>query len=305
MGRTSKRLLIGASSPVGYFYEYDRVKIHGKPAPILETPLSYCLLYDEIWFLSRKVCPHNMENLSFVHFVDEDLMPKGLPLDFAKDQNLNPFGEFPWESWKDVIKRTIGLRWSYDNHSSNMQFGELRMTPTPGNYLNLLVDRYVAAMHEMDLVENSANLFWSQEVDNVQLKLSISEKLLTSSIVSLQTINGPWHPEIHNLREDSLLKKYRQKIQDVSVNEINDVDKRIGELSKEFEKISLKIVSEQFETTGLFTGTAMFLVGLIPTIGNIIGGGQVLNDIYSNIKLREQKGWVGFLGRAKSSLTEL
>ena len=69
-------------------------------------------------------------------------------------------------------------------------FGELSLTPTPGNYLNMLVDRFVAASHNMDLVENSVNTIWSQEVDHEQLKLSVSEKLLTSAITSLQTIDG-------------------------------------------------------------------------------------------------------------------
>ena len=61
--QTSKKLLIGVSSPVGYFYA--RASEKGRPAPILETPLSYFLLYDEIWFFSRKICPYNMERLDF------------------------------------------------------------------------------------------------------------------------------------------------------------------------------------------------------------------------------------------------
>jgi hypothetical protein len=303
MGKVNKRLLIGASSPLGYFYGFDREKLHGKPAPILESPLSYSLLYDEIWFLNRKVCPHNMENLDFVHFVDEDLMPEGLPKDFFNTVESNPFGQFPWENWKESIKNTIGLRWNFDNHSRSTKFGELLLTPTPGNYQNLVIDRYIATTHGMDLVENSANSIWSQKVDKDQLQLSVSEKLLVSPIISLQTIDGPWHPEIANLREDSLLKKYRQKIQTVTIDEISEIDKRVGELSKEFEKISSKIVTQHFETNGLFVSAAMFLIGLIPVLGNIAGGGQVLKDIHDKIKLREEKGWVGFLGKAKQSLS--
>ena len=116
-------------------------------------------------------------------------MPDGLPKDFSNGINQNPFGQFPWESWKENINNTIGLRWSYDNHSRGLRFGELSLTPTPGNYLNMLVDRFVAASHNMDLVENSVNTIWSQEVDQEQLKLSVSDKLLTSAITSLQTID--------------------------------------------------------------------------------------------------------------------
>lgn len=71
----TSRVLIGVSSPLGYFYL--RADEKGRPAPILESPLSYGLLYDEVWFLSRKLCPYNMEKLDFVNFVDEDLCPEG------------------------------------------------------------------------------------------------------------------------------------------------------------------------------------------------------------------------------------
>ena len=300
--KTNKRLLIGASSPLGYFYGFDREAKYGKPSPILESPFSYCLLYDEIWFLTRKVCPPDMEGLDFVHFVDEELMPEGLPADFSDNDKQSPFGDFPWESWKNSISNTIGLRWSYDNHSRGTLFGELRITPTPGNYLNLLVDRYVSTKFDMDLVENSANAVWSQQIDQSELKLSLSEKLFTSSISSLQTIDGPWHPEIGNLREDSLLKKYRKKIQDTSLQDISEVDKRVGELSREFERISSKIVSEHLETTGLFKSAAMFLIGFIPIAGDIVGGGDLLKEIHDKIKDRKEHGWVGFLGKAREEI---
>jgi hypothetical protein len=64
-------------------------------------------------------------------------------------------------------------------------------------------------------------------------------------------------------------------------------------------------VADHFETKGLFTGIAMFLVGLIPTIGNIVGGGQVVNDIHKKLTLRKEKGWVGFLGKARNTLHDI
>ena len=264
----------------------------------------YCLLYDEIWFLTRKICPHNMEDLDFVHFVDEDLLTACLPQDFFKNNNESPFGRFPWDNWKSSIVDTIGLRWNFDNHSRNLKFGELILLPTPGNYQNLLVDRYIATTFEMDLAENSANTIWSKKVNELQLKLTVSEKLFTSSISSLQTIDGPWHSEIANLRSDTLLKKYRKKIQEVSVDDLAEVDKRVGELSTEFEKITSKLIKEHYETTGLFKTVAMFLLGFIPVAGNIIGGAGVLKEIHDKIKDRQESGWVGFLGKAKQAIPE-
>lgn len=299
--KKKNKLLIGASSPVGYFYGFDREKIYGKPCPILESPLSYFLLYDEIWFLSRYICPPNLENLEFVHFIDEELMREGLPLDFINVYE-SPFGNFPWDTWNGVIENTIGRRWSYDNHSRSMSFGDLQISPTPGNYANLVVDRYVASKFDMDLVENTANAAWSQRIDKDLLQLNITEQLLNSKIASIQTIDGPWHPEILNLRTEPLLKSFRRKAGTIEIKELDEIDKKVSEISKQFEKVTHDLVQKNFETTGLFYSAASFLIGFAPIIGNIVGGAELLKDIRENIELRKEKGWVGFLGKAHHTM---
>ncbi len=55
--QSSKKLLIGVSSAVGYFHAEASEK--GRPAPILEASPNCCLLYDEIWFFTRDMCPYN------------------------------------------------------------------------------------------------------------------------------------------------------------------------------------------------------------------------------------------------------
>ncbi|MGA0557383.1 hypothetical protein ACO2Q8_12070 [Larkinella sp. VNQ87] len=297
-----KRLLIGASSPVGYFYILERET--GKPSPILESPLSYFLLYDEIWFLSRKLCPHNMEGLEYVHFVDEELLPKGLPKDAFNDIQEPNFGSLPWPEWRQIIKNTIGERWNFDNHARSIKFGEISLLPTPGRYINLLVDRYIATEYNMDLAENSANAIWSKQFDSRDLQLKVSEKLLVSKVASLQTIYGPWHPSIEELRSDSLLKAYRRKINSVAIDDIHNIDKRVGELSDEFIKITKKIVMSQFDTSGLYISGLMFLIGLVPVVGNYFGASGVFLEIRDKIKAKKEMGWVGFLGQAHSNLEE-
>ena len=201
-------------------------------------------------------------------------------------------------------KNTIGLRWNYDNHARGIKFGELMLLPTPGQYLNLLVDRHIATTYSMDLVGNSANAAWNRQFDETELKLTVSEKLLVSSITSLQTIDGPWHPSMADLRSDSLLKEYRKKIQTVSINNLQDVDRRVAELSKEFEKITREIVRQHFEMAGQFKSSMMFVVGLVPHVGNVIAAVNELNGIRNKIKAREEKGWVGFVGKAQGVLEQ-
>jgi hypothetical protein len=254
-------------------------------------------------FYMMSLCPHNMEHLEFVHFVDEDLCPTGLPKDAFKDIE-NSFGDFPFKDWEGVIANTIGLRWNYDNHARGLRFGELSVLPTPGRYENLLLDRHIATSYDMDVVENTANALWSRKFDKTQLQLILSDKLLRSSIISLQTVDGPWHPAIADLRSDGLLKQYRRKLQTSSVDNVHDIDQRVGELSAEFEKITTKIVEEHLDTTGLFKSIAMFVVGLIPYVGNIISGGEMLKNVHDKIIARRDCGWVGFLGKAQQKLKQ-
>jgi hypothetical protein len=78
----------------------------------------------------------------------------------------------------------------------------------------------------------------------------------------------------------------------------------VGELSAEFEKITTKIVEEHLDTTGLFKSIAMFVVGLIPYVGNIISGGEMLKNVHDKIIARRDCGWVGFLGKAQQKLKQ-
>ena len=299
--RKRSKLLIGASSPVGYYYalsnDYDR------PAPILESPFSYMLLYDELWFLTKAICPYNMVDLDFVHFVDEELLPKGLPKDFLiQVDEPEEFGVFPWEEWKKIISRTIGLRWNYDNHARSLDFGELKILPTPTRFENMLLDRYIATEYDMDLVENTANAIWSKKFDEKQLKINVSEHLVASYVASFQSIGGPWHPSIDDLRTDDLLKNYRGKIESISdVKELNDVGRRVTELSIEYKNITSKIRDQYFDTTSLWDGVLEFLIGLVPVTGNLVGVAGLTGDIINKMQSRKEDGWVGFLGRIEST----
>lgn len=299
----ASKVLIGTSSPVGYFYIREKEK--GRPAPILESPLSYCLLYDEVWFLSRKLCPYNMENLDFVHFVDEDLRPEGLPRDAISKDDMRDCGPFPSDTWNQIIEGTIGKRWNYDNHARSLKFGELLLGPTPGRYENLLVDRHIAADFGMDLVENTVNSVWSRDVDERQLRMEISERILQARIASLQTVDGPWHPVIQDLRSDSLLKSYRRRIGNIKdIKDFTDLDVRLTELSAEFERVTRKLVNDHLETASLGKSGIMFLLGLIPGAGDAIGALGFLKEIADKLAIRREAGWVGFLGKAQVAVRD-
>ncbi len=72
---------IGLSGPIFYDYKYPArqvlTSIPRSPNPVLDSPFGLFLLFDEIWFLARGLCPDNMRDLSYVHFLDEEsLLPQ-------------------------------------------------------------------------------------------------------------------------------------------------------------------------------------------------------------------------------------
>ena len=66
---------IGLSTPLFYDYRNPASKaisdLGSSPNPILDSPFGLFLLFDEIWFLCRSLCPQNMRDLPYVKFLDE------------------------------------------------------------------------------------------------------------------------------------------------------------------------------------------------------------------------------------------
>jgi hypothetical protein len=85
---------------------------------------------------------------------------------------------------------------------------------------------------------------------------------------------------------------------------LSELDAHVEELSNEFERVTAQIVADHFETASLGTSTALFLLGLIPTIGNVIGAGALLAEVTEKLQSRRENGWVGFLGKAKGQLNK-
>lgn len=65
---------MGLSSPTAYFYDHGReyFREEWRWNPILESPQGLVTLFDEIWFLSRALCPVSLRDEQYVKFLDED-----------------------------------------------------------------------------------------------------------------------------------------------------------------------------------------------------------------------------------------
>ncbi|MGW1950310.1 hypothetical protein ACWCRC_39155 [Streptomyces sp. NPDC001940] len=72
-GRRPRRAFLGRYAPVAY----DRANRHdvygsNEPNAVLENAIGLMLCYDELWFLDRRQCPMDMQDLGFVKFISDD-----------------------------------------------------------------------------------------------------------------------------------------------------------------------------------------------------------------------------------------
>ena len=94
-----RKAFIGLSSPIGYNYSNSFESEKGKPNPLLDSPMGVFLFYDELWFINRRTCPLNCENLPYVKFLDEEFDLSKLDLE-----------QFHWKNFqieKYIPKNTL------------------------------------------------------------------------------------------------------------------------------------------------------------------------------------------------------
>ncbi|QDO37884.1 hypothetical protein FNV62_06580 [Streptomyces sp. RLB3-17] len=71
--RGRRRAFLGTYAPA--FYDWaNRHDVYGsnEPNAVLENAIGLMLCYDELWFLDRRHCPMDMQDLNFVKFVSDD-----------------------------------------------------------------------------------------------------------------------------------------------------------------------------------------------------------------------------------------
>lgn len=282
-----RKALVGYSSPIGYYYNFESER--GFPGSIIEAPLSLLILYDEIWFMSKDLCPYNLVDLPYIHFVDEEILPEGLPADFSEGlESPYEINDFPWDYWRSKIEDSFVSDARYDNHARSRLFGELSVLPTPGSYKNFLADYYIAEKFDFELVENSVNSIWMSSFAENILSMQTSEHLLVPKLPSFQSINGPYHPFIEDLRKDNLINDYREKMTSIcKVADFNGLDDLKKKLDLEYQRIVAELAAGEFSNSRIIDGAASLTLGQIPIVSNITSGVQGIKELYGVTKTKK------------------
>jgi hypothetical protein len=133
---------VGLSSSAAYLFGFKR-HIPGNPwdwNPILESPQGLSILYDNVLFLHKALCPTSMENLSFVKFIEdlnqvvlEEVLKiflfgekDELLLNFVDVESPPDFSEYN-EHIELIFGKSPGFDNPIDNHTHEFNFHNISL----------------------------------------------------------------------------------------------------------------------------------------------------------------------------------
>ncbi len=257
-----RRALVGFSSPVGYSYQYLASKTsndkRSSPNPVLMGATGLFVLYDEIWFACRSLCPENMRALPYVRFLDIErpdiienmaaVIADSHKATFPGEAGINDL--FP--DGYDGMRRFFPANGKVDNHTHGLSFGNGVLNGNLGTP-QLAIDTWlISSVPELrlELVLNpvTAKLAFAGNVDTWPLnKESYNDLVLSDGIISLDNLYdftgplGPHHSYAEDLRQDDLVKEFRSwikgqrgRLDNQTLQQIQEeVDARVYDLTKE------------------------------------------------------------------------
>ncbi|PFE08589.1 hypothetical protein [Bacillus cereus] len=311
----SKRIAyVGLSTPVGYDYKNmasrTKVDTSTSPNPILDSPFGLFLLFDEIWFLTRSLCPQNLRYAPFVKFLDEiNQIPFVNQVEIEqmykeireKENSMYEQGIYDRrENFDKVIKRVAaGREYGIDNHTHRLQIGDVSLGGNP-TVNNLLFDMEVINRlnnPNVELVTNSFTQTWFEGTEMTHFEIEMAEALVIDNIPNYLTLKGPYHPCVEAARENNYLKDFRKWISKRPLhtdrNELLDIKNEVEEAIR---KAQDEVFLKHFEPKHHYKSVGKAILG--DTIGTFIPGvSAVSTAVEETIKFVNNKDrrWQAFI----------
>lgn len=327
-----RRGYVGISTPIAYdrantfsvtarqAYEYG-CSYNGipYPNPVLECPFGLMLLYDEIWFLSRALCPKNMQNLPYVRFVLDTDHVESVMHKYV-DYNDPGFKRIGIEEYCDLslsvpdVKsalRDIPFDWNAtlaDRSEIFMISGQpmfgmaakieavmvdlVHLSHLDVNDIELVTNRFTTPIVEKLTVDSSA--LTTEDASNLA---SLAELILLDRIPNYTSAEGPYHECIEEARDDVYLGDFRKWIaarpNRLDQAEINDV---VNTANEAFRKLQFDLFSKYLSANTVFFGTAKSL--LYSAIDLLVPGTGFASSVLDTAlqgRFAEHVRWQGFL----------
>lgn len=314
-----RRAYIGLSSPTAYFYDHNREYFQEQWDwnPILESPQGLITLFDEIYFLTRPLCPVSLRNESYVKFLDEDSdytpLIKGIASTFMNEKldgliKENQFIEEivrldynyaseQFRRYNEVIQHVYGREPGegapIDNHSHSITIGGRSLV---GNSMRLDLIAFDVAilgrlgLRNIEFITNRFNNSALKKNENLIDKIRVSQGLTIKRIPVLQTPVGPVIDRIESIRESNFLIDFRGKIQTETNHE--NLLEIVSSIEGEFQKYRNDVLLKKQKGSRLITSLANNALSLL--IGTIVPGVGEAKSTLQDIKARNFN-WTGFL----------
>ncbi len=314
-----RRAYIGLSSPTAYFYDSEQ-KHFREPwrwNPILESPQGLITLFDELWFLSRSLCPVSFRNEKYVKFIDEDsdFTPlikglsntlthhglEGLITDNLYIENIidinNQYSIEQFKKYDTVIKHVYGKKPSHelpiDNHSHSIDLCGFNLS---GNSmrLDLLVFDIAflsnAGISNIELITNSFNSTAFKKKPITLDLLQVSQGITIKRIPVLQTPKGPIIDRIDSIRESNFLVDFRDKI--LQIDNLENLNDLVVNVESEFSKYRNDVLLERQMGSKLITSVGNNALSFV--LGSFLPGAGEIKSLISDSSARKFN-WTGFL----------
>lgn len=219
-----RRAYVGLSTPIGFDYKNEASKApadtFSSPNPVLDSPFGLLLLFDELVFLTRSLCPENMRHLPYVSFLDES---GKLPI--IDDGEIQQALENAWAAeaqqtvsvtpFRDSIQRAGVLKdMLVDNHSHGLSIGSIQ-TQANASLSNLALDFLILSKQKgsgLELVTNSRLQPKLEDASLGSTHLDLTELLVIQNIPNYLTPTGPYHPVVDEVRGNKYLTDFRKWI---------------------------------------------------------------------------------------------
>jgi hypothetical protein len=317
---------IGLSSPLFYDYgtpgERSPADQSSSPNPILDSPFGTLLLFDEIWFLSRSLCPQNMREVSYVKFLDETIDLEFLvDIDTAEliqklDTETALMKRYDnlrkgFDLYSETVQN-VGVRWdaAADNHTHSLSIGPILRSGNSMNPENIIFDIEVANRlnrgfkGNVEYISNSFGQRWLDQSPTPTAQAKLTELLLINGIPNYLSRFGPYHECIEEVRENKFLSDFRKWM---TKTELKYDEKELWEIKKEIESVLEKAQRElflkhldpdtHFNSVGKLVGGTLLDV-ILPYSSTALSLIEEIKNLDTVSKIR----WQGFIVSAKESI---
>lgn len=306
----------GLSSPVFYDYSVTHEKskndVVSSPNTILDSGFGSIILFDEIWFFCKSLCPFNMRNLPFVKFLDDEVKAHSIfnlkelfKLELEKkEKELSNIDTRIKDLSKhfNSLRSNIGINWEdkVDNHTHSLSVDGAEFAANSFKYENIIFDILTVDMIKqqkkinVELITNSFTQNWLSNDVSILKQGKITEVLLFENIPAFLSKDGPYHPEIESLRNNNYLKYYRKWITSNPYPDKKDIKDIKNAVENEIKKESEKAYMKRLNPSAPITSLIKTVISCVPYLDKSIAILDLLK-IGKNDREIQNLRWHGFV----------